>query len=157
MAEDMITTYLEDLDEILSELNEGKEDSSALVQEAEDILDQLKISALSLQDKDRKGEVQSKVILYRMKLDDLKRSALLGDDDGLDVPMGSVQRSQQSLEVLQASHRQLLETEEVGNGIIQNLDQQKETILHTQGNLQEINSEANHSNKLLTKMSKWWR
>lgn len=39
----------------------------------------------------------------------------------------------------------------------QNLREQKETIKRANANLKETNEELSTSNKLLNRMSKWWR
>lgn len=98
-------------------------------------LEQLKISIHSIKDPERKNEIQSKIIVARSKLEDAKKASLLDGGISDNVQMSSVARSQASLEVLQKSHQQLLETEEVGNGIIENLDQQEETMRHTTSNV----------------------
>jgi len=58
---------------------------------------------------------------------------------------------------LEQSRSQLAETEGVGTDIMKELHKQKHTIKRATDNMRETNSDLKKSDKLLNKMSKWWR
>jgi methylthioribose-1-phosphate isomerase len=62
-----------------------------------------------------------------------------------------------SLEVLKKARQQLAETEAVGVNTVNELAKQQDQIKKSRDNMEEVNSNLHHSNKLLNKMSQWWR
>lgn len=62
-----------------------------------------------------------------------------------------------SLEVLKKARQQLAETEAVGVNTVNELAKQQDQIKKSRENMEEVNSGLHHSNKLLNKMSQWWR
>jgi hypothetical protein len=60
-------------------------------------------------------------------------------------------------EMLLQARKQLQETEEVGADTLHNLAKQRETILRTQKNVQTMNEELDHSSRIMTRLSRFWR
>ncbi|TKY69636.1 Vesicle transport v-SNARE 12 [Spatholobus suberectus] len=66
----------------------------------------------------------------------------------------SVERINQSSERIRESHRTLLETEELGVSILQDLHSQRETLLNSHKRLHGIDDAIDKSKKVLTTMSR---
>jgi len=59
--------------------------------------------------------------------------------------------------MLDASRKQLEETEQVSQAVMVGLAEQKDKIQASIGKVDEINDDLSAANKLLNKMNKWWR
>lgn len=66
----------------------------------------------------------------------------------------STERLNQSSDRIRESRRTILETEELGVSILQDLNQQRETLLHSHSKLHEVDSAIDKSKKILTAMSR---
>ncbi|XP_057530753.1 vesicle transport v-SNARE 12-like [Amaranthus tricolor] len=66
----------------------------------------------------------------------------------------STERLNQSSERIRESRRTILETEELGVSILQDLQQQRETLLHSHTKLHEVDNAIDKSKKILTAMSR---
>ncbi|PNX89952.1 vesicle transport V-SNARE amino-terminal protein, partial [Trifolium pratense] len=66
----------------------------------------------------------------------------------------SVERLNQSSDRIRESHRTVLETEELGISIIQDLHQQRETLLSSHKRLHGVDNAIDKSKKVLTAMSR---
>lgn len=66
----------------------------------------------------------------------------------------SVERLNQSSDRIRESHRTVLETEELGVSILQDLHQQRETLLSSHKRLHGVDSAIDKSKKVLTAMSR---
>jgi len=165
----MVNTYLEQLEENFREF-EGKEakfeasKAQAAIDDGEELLDSLRREVSDMSDKARKDEVQKKMQAYKDLIGKLKRQILTGGGSGggadaasLAASMNGEERAKDGLEKLKEANRQLAETEAVGTDTLDRLQQQRDTIQRINNNTKDINSNLTYSNKLLTRMSKWWR
>ncbi|TYJ05639.1 hypothetical protein E1A91_A12G176700v1 [Gossypium mustelinum] len=66
----------------------------------------------------------------------------------------SVERLNQSSERIKESRRTVLETEELGISILEDLHQQRQTLLHAHNKLYDVDSAIDKSKKVLTTMSR---
>ncbi|XAR65223.1 hypothetical protein NMG60_11009269 [Bertholletia excelsa] len=66
----------------------------------------------------------------------------------------STERLNQSSERIKESQRTMLETEELGVSILQDLHQQRETLLHSHNKLHGVDDAIDKSKKILTAMSR---
>jgi len=151
--------------EALAELQEGFPDEKseafdanalkAHVKECKDTLKEMKVAVHSINDPKKKKEVTDRMNAFQALVDKNEKRLLLGN--GPAPKMTQEERQHESLRILENSRKQLAETEEVGKGILTNLDSQKETIKKSTANAREVNENLQQSTSLLNKMSKWWR
>ncbi|CAI0434168.1 unnamed protein product [Linum tenue] len=66
----------------------------------------------------------------------------------------STERLNQSSDKIKDSRRTMLETEELGVSILQDLHQQRQALLHAHGTLQGVDDNIGRSKKVLTAMSR---
>ncbi|CAN7127528.1 unnamed protein product [Brassica rapa subsp. narinosa] len=66
----------------------------------------------------------------------------------------SMERLDQSSDRIRESRRLMLETEEVGISVVENLSQQRQTLLHAHSKLQGVDDAIDKSKKVLTAMSR---
>jgi hypothetical protein len=69
----------------------------------------------------------------------------------------TLEKEKRSLEILRQSLRQLQEMEEIGNDTHQKLKDQTKQIQDATDKTGKIKDDLSYSNKLLNRMSKWWR
>ncbi len=124
---------------------------------AEDELSQFEIHVKGIKDPNLKAECTKKIKKYRETLEAAKRAKLFGGSSEQDRELNDDERHQATMARLQQARQQLLESEEVGQTTLANLETQKETIKRTQSNVNKMNSQMGTADKLLTRMSKWWR
>jgi superfamily II DNA helicase RecQ len=126
-------------------------------------LDQLKAELPGITNKAKKDEVLKKMNEYKDLMGKIKRALLTGrmDGDGSSSSAGdsmtSDQKASDGLEKLRAARSELAETEAVGADTLDRLGKQKEQIKKVGQNTKEINTQLSYSNKLLNRMSQWWR
>jgi len=101
----------------------------------------------------KRKEISNKIASYKAKLTKYK---LLGTEKPL-ASKSKEDKSSESLDILEKSRQTLHETEEVGRSTSSELAKQTETMQNTKKNIKEVNEHLNTSNKLLTRMSRWWR
>ncbi|CAA2983331.1 vesicle transport v-SNARE 13-like [Olea europaea subsp. europaea] len=66
----------------------------------------------------------------------------------------SSERLNQSSDRIRESRRTMLETEELGVSILQDLHQQRQSLLHAHGTLHGVDDNISRSKKILTNMSR---
>jgi len=166
---DLFDGYFEELDQLLNEYddqNDSEIDTKKLdsaLKESDEILSQMKIEVVSISDKGRKQEVVAKMNGYKEKVAVYRKTLLLsggssgGGGGGRGAERTDDQKAANSLDVLNKARQQLIESQEVGNNVMGNLAQQRETINRSTAKVQEVNQNLSYSNKLLTRMGKWWR
>ncbi|KAH7424378.1 hypothetical protein KP509_11G005300 [Ceratopteris richardii] len=152
----------------LSELKSG-------IDEAESLIRKMDLEARSLQPTE-KAILLSKLREYKSDLNTLRREqkklsldtqvardellegGLLdprkASSDQRDRLLLSTERLNNSGERIKESKRTLLETEELGVSILQDLHQQRQTLLHTQDTLMDVDDNIGRSKKILLSMSR---
>jgi chromosome segregation ATPase len=132
-------------------------------------LDQMKLEIHSVSAKAQKDAYNAKIASFRTRVAAAKKALLFSGSAaaaaGGSANMGSLAQRQQTqedrraaqLETLKKANAQLAETEAVGINTVNELAKQGEQIKKTRDNVDEVNQNLNHSNKLLNKMSQWWR
>ena len=156
--------YAEELEKTLREAAskvEAGEDVKALLEEAQELLDQLKIEARTKAEKGRVSAQEARVAELR------SRAALFGGSKGKGIMVaGSSQerqrlasardRAQESSSRIQQTKEILDEIEDTGADIITELHRNRETIEKINGSVKETKGELDKADKMVTKMSKWW-
>jgi len=150
--------YVQDLDELMAEYKNGTagKDKQEVIEEAKEIIAQLRVEIYNVKDPTKKQEIQNKMKQYEREIEASKKSLLMGDYK----PKSSTsaeERETKSLQTLEAARKQLEESETLGNDTVKNLAEQRETIERSRNNNKKAQDGLNTSNKLLTRMSKWWR
>jgi len=158
----VMDSHVETMDDFLQGLEDGKspEELESALEEAEQLLAQMKLDLHSVTNKTKKDDYIIKMQSYQRLIAKHRKTVLTTSSssmNGTRAPISATEKNQQSLEVLQKARAQLAETEETGINVLSNLAKQKETIQRTRGNLDTTNSQLSYSNKLVTKMGKWWR
>lgn len=155
---DLIDDLIDDLEETLQGIKDGKEDRAGLIEDADGLLQQLQDSIIDVSDPAKKKEYTQRHQSFKAQLASLKKKALMGDQaDKSGAFDPHMAKGQESLDVLERARAQLQETEEVGINTLENLERQRETMGNTKKNAKEVNSNLATSNRLLTRMGKWWR
>ena len=160
-------SYLSDLEELLAPIPTSgplPDDITDTIEEAEQLLDQLKIHVHALANPTAKAAALAQTKTYTAKVEDLKRRQLLarapragaagGPADG---PVDEDERHAANMERLHAARAQLLQSEDVARDTLERLNQQEETMRRVNANQKEVIAEQKLSDKLLTRMGKWWR
>ncbi|XP_042051927.1 vesicle transport v-SNARE 12-like [Salvia splendens] len=154
----------------ISELQAGLEDADVLIRKMD-------LEARSLQPS-AKATLLAKLREYKSDLNKLKRevkkltmpnSNQPGKDELLEPGMAgmheasanqrgrlalSTERLDQSTDRLRETRRTALETEDIGVSILEDLQLQRETLLHSHNKLYEVDSAIDRSKKVLTSMSR---
>ena len=146
----MIDEYLNSLESLLTEPSND-------VAEIEDVMKQLEIQIHNITDSKRKQEVAQKIAVCKKAVDEWRCKALLENKNGFNHNMSKIHREDARLTTLQNARNTLIETEDVSRSILNNLNQQEDTIRRAVDKTKTINSALSSSNRLLTKMGKWWR
>jgi hypothetical protein len=68
-----------------------------------------------------------------------------------------VQRAEEGRDILRQARQQLADTEETAVDTMEHLTRQREQIAKATENTKKVNNDLGYSNKLLGKMSQWWR
>jgi len=175
MATDVVDIQIRDLTELFQSVkDDSKTDvtkKEEVLSEAKDLVQQLKVSVHSVADKTKKATVQGQIRGFEAEVAKLQKSVLMAGasngsngattgDSGFgrsgSVSDGSTSQTN-TVAILERSRSQLAETEGVATDIMKELDKQKHTIKRATDNMRETNSDLKKSDKLLNKMSKWWR
>lgn len=155
----MVNSYIEELDEIIEEIKEKNGvDCDELIEEARGTLKQLKIAQHSVTDPELKATISAKIKDRENQLNNSKKATLFAMPNGQEHgELTRDEKNQASLATLEQARNQLAQAESDGENILGNLSTQNETMANTKKNLKEINKDLKYSDKLLSKMSKWWR
>ncbi|KAL5826345.1 hypothetical protein ACOSQ3_018186 [Xanthoceras sorbifolium] len=87
-------------------------------------------------------------------LESARANAQSGTSDQRERVAMSVERLNQSGDRIKESRRIMLETEELGISIVEDLNQQRETLLHSRNKLHGVDDAISKSKKVLTAMSR---
>lgn len=124
----------------------------------------MKIEIHSVGDKKKKEEYIAKINQFNSTIAKHKKALLTGKSNSANnggtvqqAGAEALQRQQNSLDVLRKANQQLADTEQVGVDTLQNLEKQRETIARARENLKQTSDNLGYSNKMLNRMSKWWR
>jgi len=166
----IVDTYLEQLEELFrdfdSDSSNTKFDSTKAnnaIEDGEEILNQLRVEVAGITNKTKKDEAVSKMNHYKDLIAKLKRELLTGGHDNgnnsnsMEQQMNSEERANDGLDKLKSARRELAETENVAVDTHQRVVEQTGQLKKIKDNTQQVNSELNYGNKLLNRMSKWWR
>lgn len=132
------------------------DDLDSIIEEATQILEQLKIEVHSISDRATKNEVQQRMKAHQKRIESAKYRKLMGDRDA-DAPLDDDERHEVNMARLRHARDQLRASEETASETLTNLHQQEETLRRVNANVKQTNEELATSNKLLTRMGKWWR
>ncbi len=134
--------------EIENLINENK------ISEADDLVKYIQTFQLNYE--------QGKILhSYKSKLTSLKRNSIsistINNSNNNGLITNNKQQFEKRISLLKESVNTLVETEIIGNDTIKNLEKQEEQIKNQTSKTIQINNNLNNSNKLITKMSNWWR
>ncbi|CAI0434171.1 unnamed protein product [Linum tenue] len=144
----------------VAEIKTGLDDADALIRKMD-------LEARSLPP-NIKGSLLAKIREYKTDLINLKNEVKrisssnvsqaardeLMESGIADTKMMSTERLNQSSDKIKDSRRTMLETEELGVSILQDLHQQRQALLHAHGTLQGVDDNIGRSKKVLTAMSR---
>ncbi|KAL9246360.1 hypothetical protein vseg_019905 [Gypsophila vaccaria] len=165
-------SLLTDLEQKQQQLTEMK----ASLDEADMLIRKMDLEARSLQP-NVKAMLLAKLREYKSDLNNLKREikkisssnheqtredllesgmadAYKASGDQRERLTFSTERLNQSSERLRESRRAILEAEQIGGSILEDLSQQRETLLHSHAKLHEVDNAIDKSKKILTAMSR---
>jgi len=162
-----VKTNLNDLKELFEGIPaEGAlpDDVQETIEEAEQLIEQLKIQVHSIGDATAKSAALAETRKYIAKLDEVKRRQLMGGSaaagaggNGGGQMDAEDERHNNNMARLHAARNQLLESERVAGETLERLNEQEETMKRVNANQKEVIAEQKLSDKLLTRMGKWWR
>lgn len=127
------------------------------------LIEQIRISIYDEKYKYVKTNVLATVLKTEQELLQLHRRML---EQEIKVGRGEMKEKRKSdseliheagLSRLNRAREQLVETEEVGRGIVENLGIQEEKMNGTRNRLNGVNEELKQSNSLMSRMMRWWR
>ncbi|GAB5367343.1 hypothetical protein AAMO2058_001222200 [Amorphochlora amoebiformis] len=151
--------FFKDLDSIFAEVkgisDTAKQDKK--FDEANEILNDIQVEILSIPSKSEKAEAKKKYQDYKKRLQSIKRKALLEGGEKTTSNLSGLEKTKQGLNKLNGARDMLMGTEEVGQKILSDLVEQKETIKRSTATMKDTNSEIRKSHKLAKKMGRWWR
>ncbi len=158
-------SYVEELQSLFDALPPSgplPTDVDDTIEEADQLISELRVAAYGITDPAAKQTALSKTKSFMARLDDLKRRKLLSNStgvsgDGTGLSDDSAERHAQTMARLEAARAQLYESEVTAQGTLENLNQQEETMRRVNANQKAIIAEQHKSDKLLSRMSKWWR
>ncbi|KAF8390169.1 hypothetical protein HHK36_024691 [Tetracentron sinense] len=127
----------------VSEIKGGLDDAEALIRKMD-------LEARSLQPS-LKAMFLAKLREYKSDLNNLK-SEVSADQRGR--LLMSTERINQSSDRIKESRKTMLETEELGVSILQDLHQQRQSLLHANNTLHGVDDNIGKSKKVLTAMSR---
>jgi len=171
----MMDSHIETVEELLRGIEGPHKGDKAKVEEdleaVEAIFRDMKMEIHSGPTKAAKDGYNAKINAFKTRVATAKKALLFsgsssaaaaaagnGPNAGAYARQQSAEEKQaETLAILQAARRQLAETEDVGVSTVNELQKQQEQIQKSRQNMEEVNSGLNHSNKLLNKMSQWWR
>ena len=159
----VMDSHVEALDELFRSIDDGNAEPHKVaetLEEAEELLAQMKIELHASANRAKKDDYILNIQTYQRHIAKHKRTLLTTSSTTTTTtraPITATQKNKHSLDTLQKARAQLAETEQIGVEVLSRLDEQRETIQRTQGNLREVNGDLSHSNKLLNRMGKWWR
>mmetsp|Transcript_28234 Transcript_28234/g.91010 ORF Transcript_28234/g.91010 Transcript_28234/m.91010 type:complete len:163 (+) Transcript_28234:188-676(+) len=157
--------YEQELEETIREAMgkiEAGEDAKALLAEAQELVDQLKIEA-------RSKEAKKKVAAQEARVKELRdRTSLFGGAKKGSSASGATstadrqrlsdarERASTSTAQIQQTKELLDEIEDTGADIITELHRNRETIEKINGHVKETKGELDKADKMVTRMGKWW-
>ncbi|XXQ37081.1 t-SNARE coiled-coil homology domain-containing protein [Plasmodiophora brassicae] len=167
MSADVLTSHEAELVACLDHVQAA--DGQSSIDEAQRIVRLMKAEMRALAGAER-AEWQTRISTVEKRLQDVKHASLVGpsrggggggstrqgttSSDPSDVLEASANRQRQMVD---DARRQLEETEQVGAETLKNLQAQREVIVKAQNNLSAVNRDLDQSNRIMTRMSKWWR
>jgi vesicle transport through interaction with t-SNAREs 1 len=149
--------------------NGGKltlEKQERLQQQCSELLGLMTLEARSTVCPDTKFERLERAKIYKFQLEAVRqqhnKDFLLGDQAASmlavkDRLAQSEMRAAQQNELLERARRSVLETEQVGASIMQEMSRNRETIERTQGRIGTLSSLTGQASKIVKNMSRpWW-
>jgi len=162
----LIHQYTEELDNLFQGLD-GKDATTFdqervenAIDEGTELLDQLKIEVHNISNLTEKKAVQAKMLHYKDLIGKLQKQLLTNGQSRSSTMAASsnhVQRAEEGRDILRQARQQLADTEETAVDTMEHLTRQREQIAKATENTKKVNNDLGYSNKLLGKMSQWWR
>lgn len=162
---DTIDSYIFELEPILEYLDlqnkhngKSQDENNAkhtyTLSDADEHIQLIKLEFMNLS-QEQKNSYKLKIKTYEGRLTHIKLMSRTHTNSG--DRLEAIHISQNSLDLLKETRSELAKTEEIGSQIIGNLEKQGEQIKHARENVKEIHQNTSFGNKLLVKMSRWWR
>lgn len=165
----IIDEFVRELDNTFEGINDSnivsnynKDKYQSVIDEGNEIIDQLKIEIHNITNQQHKASIQAKIIHYKDIISKLQKQILLNNKASSNNNKSTsnneaIQKSENGLDILKQARQQIADTENVAVDTMEHLTKQREQIQKTTDNTKKINAELGYSNKLLGKMSQWWR
>lgn len=133
------------------------------VEEVNSLLKQIEIGSRSMPPSD-KSVWRQKVKTIRSELTEIQGRVLMASSNSSrtnasnqNSQTDSHASHQRNMDRLEESRRQLAETEAVAVDTTASLHAQRNQMDNVRKNVNEIDSQMSHTDRILTRMSKWWR
>jgi len=164
----IVQQQIEELDNLFQGLDPkdaskfDKERVQNAVDEGTELLEQLKIEVHNISNLNEKKQVQSKMLHYKDLIGKLQKQLLTNGQSSSayaanNAPTSHIQRGQEGVDILKQARQQLADTEGTAVDTMEHLVKQREQIAKATENTKKVNNDLGYSNKLLGKMSQWWR
>lgn len=167
----MMDIHCDTVDECLGEIEIMMMDHTqcdkveARLVDVSDTLDQMKMELHSVKSQAAKEHYNSRIRAFHARIGVVRKTVLFaGASSSSSYVAGTKgcvqtieQKQQVSLNILRQANKQLAQSEQLGLETISNLQGQGEQIQGTTRKVEDVNNHLSHAQKLLNKMSRWWR
>lgn len=152
--------HAQELQALLKVANEriaAGEDASDQLDEADELIAQLRIDARGKEAKKELADQEAKIRELRNRAKLFSGSTVQSDatQAGRQRLIDTHTRAEDANRRLQKTHEIINEIEETGNDIMNELGRNKETLHRIDGNVKDTKGELDKAGKIVTKMSKW--
>lgn len=164
MSENIIYHYLNVLKETVNDIvqnieQKNQQEVKILLQDAQDQIKNLETFYYNIPDGTKRKEIQNQVHEFKVKIQEIQYdnqyNSLFSDNFNF-LEKTNVDRSGH-FQILKNSYEQVLETEEIGKDVINQLSYQKETLQKSQNNLRHANGQMSKAVHFLKSLNKWWK
>ncbi|KAJ8605348.1 hypothetical protein CTAYLR_002413 [Chrysophaeum taylorii] len=153
----MASFHAEELEEVLKSASakiEAGEDASTQLDEADELVAQLRIDARGKEAKQQLREREARIRELRSK--SLFSGAKPASSSAKGRLMSTTERAKESNRRIENTQSLVDEIEDTGNDIIGELQRNRETMKRIDGHVKETKGELEKADKIVTRMGKWW-
>lgn len=152
--------HAQELQALLKTANEritAGEDASAQLDEADELIAQLRIDARGKEAKKELADQEAKIreLRNRAKLFSGSTNQSEATQAGRQRLIDTQARAEDASRRLEKTHEIINEIEETGNDIMNELSRNKETLHRIDGNVKDTKGELDKAGNMVTRMSKW--
>jgi hypothetical protein len=162
MSENIIYHYLNVLKETVNDIvqnieQKNQQEVKILLQDAQDQIKNLETFYYGIPDGTKRKEIQNQVSEFKVKIQEIQYDNQYNSFfSGNFLEKTNVDRLGH-FPILKNSYEQVLETEEIGKDVINQLSYQKETLQKSKNNIRNVNGQMSKAVNLLRSLNKWWK